>query len=140
MKHVLSRLTNNGLLVEQKLGRMLATSVGPTYQDARKAYQSYLGEWQSKIDSVADLLGRMNTADAEVAATVHFASKQLKQSSKKAPTELEVLDYVMEWKKRRRPPLDRGEIAMSIRRLNVLGWLEATPSDDLPVSDELMTA
>jgi O-acetyl-ADP-ribose deacetylase (regulator of RNase III) len=35
VKNILSRLINNGLIVERKLGRMLATGVGPTYADAR---------------------------------------------------------------------------------------------------------
>lgn len=140
MKHVLSRLTNNGLIVEKKLGRMLATVIGPTYQDAKKAYGDYLNEWQPKIDAVADLLVRMNTNDAEIAATVHFASKQLGLTKHRKPTESEVLEYVMDWKKRRRPPLDRDEVALAIRRLNVLGWLDVEASKDLPVSEESMTA
>jgi uncharacterized protein YwgA/O-acetyl-ADP-ribose deacetylase (regulator of RNase III) len=140
MKQVLSRLTNNGLIVEQKLGRMLSTTIGPTYQDARRAYEDYLNEWQPKIDAVADLLVRMSTNDAEIAATVHFAAKQIGLQKGRKPTEIEVLQYVMDWKKRRRPPLNEAEVALAIRRLNVLGWLDAEPSKDLPVSEDLMIA
>lgn len=140
MKPLLSRLTNNGLIVEQKLGRMLATRVGPTYADAKKAYEDYLREWQPKITAVADLLMRMSTDDAEVAATAHFAAKQLRVAQKRRPTEIEVLRYVMDWKRRRRVQLKEVDVALAIRRLNMLGWLDAEPSSDLPVSDELMIA
>lgn len=139
MKQVLSRLTNNGLIVERQLGKMIATTIGPTYVDAKKTYEGYLHEWQPKIDAVAELLARMNTDDAEIAATVHFAAKQVALAQRRKPTETEVLRYVMDWKKRRRPPLNEVDVALAIRGLNMLGWLEAEP-DELPVSEDLMIA
>lgn len=140
VKQVLVRLINNGLIVEQKRGRMLATNVGPTYGDAKKAYEPFLSKWQTQITAVADLVVRMNTDDAELAATVHFAAKSLRQKSDQQPSELEVLQYVQDWKQRRRPPLREADIALAIRRLNILGWLDAKPSGDLPVSEEAMIA
>ena len=140
MKPLLSKLTNNGLILELKRGRMLATTVGPTYADAKKAYEEYLKEWQPKIEAVADLMVRMSTDDAEVAATAHFASRQLRASEGRRSTEMEVLRYVMDWKRRRRVPLNEPDVALSIRRLNMLGWLDVEPSKDLPVSEELMIA
>jgi len=139
-KQVLTRLINNGLITERKLGRMLAAFVGPTYVDARKAYESFLTESQSKIASVADLIVRMNTDDAEIAATVHFAAKSLRQAHKRKPTEMHVLEFVRDWKQRRRPPLKDTDVALAIRRLNILGWLEIEPSVELPVPEELMIA
>jgi uncharacterized protein YwgA len=44
VKHVLSSLINNGLIVERKLGHMFAAQVGPTYVDARKGYESFLSQ------------------------------------------------------------------------------------------------
>src|SRR5437899_878663 len=38
LKKVLTRLVNNGLLEEQPMGRMIRLSVGPTFDDARRAY------------------------------------------------------------------------------------------------------
>lgn len=140
VKKVVVRLVNNGLIAERKLGRMLRTIVGPTYADAKKAYEQYLVEWQPKITAVADLVVRMNTDDAEVAATVHFAARSLRERHGRQATETEVLNYVLEWKQRRRPPLDEAEVALAIRRLNMLGWLDAAPSPDLPVPDEAMIA
>lgn len=140
VKKVLVRLVNNGLIVEQKRGRMLATGVGPTYRDAKKAYEPFLTKWQKQIEAVADLVVRMNTDDAELAATVHFAAKNLRQRSGQKPSELEILQYVKDWKQRRRPPLNETDIAVAIRRLNILGWLDAKPSADLPVPEEAMIA
>jgi hypothetical protein len=140
MKQVLSSLINNGLIVERKLDRMLATRVGPTFVDARRGYESFLVQWQSQIARVVDLVVRMNTNDAEIAATVHFAASRLREANPHPPTEAEILDYVMEWKIRRRPPLDKGEVALAIRRLNVLGWIAAAPSDSLSLPEEAMIA
>jgi uncharacterized protein YwgA/O-acetyl-ADP-ribose deacetylase (regulator of RNase III) len=140
VKQVLARLINNGLIVERKLGRMLATDVGPTYVDAKKSYERFLVQWRDQIASVADLMVRMNTDDAEIAATVHFAAKSLRGLEGRQPSELEVLQYVQNWKQRRRPPLKDADIALTIRRLNVLGWLDAKPSPELPVPEEAMIA
>jgi uncharacterized protein YwgA/O-acetyl-ADP-ribose deacetylase (regulator of RNase III) len=140
VKQVLSKLINNGLIVERKLGRMLSTDVGPTYSDARRAYEGFLSRWQSQIAKVVDLIVRMNTDDAEVAATVHFAANRLREARGTAPTESEILNYVMQWKIRRRPPLNDSDVALAIRRLNVLGWIEAVPSEDLPLLEEAMIA
>ncbi len=140
VKQVLTRLINNGLIVERKLGRMLATDVGPTYEDAKKAYERFLMQWQSQITAVADLVVRMNTDDAELAATVHFAAKNLRGQEGRQPSELEVLRYVQNWKQRRRPPLKDTDIALAIRRLNILGWLDVKPSPELPVPEEALIA
>jgi len=140
VKQVLSSLINNGLIVERKLGRMLATDVGPTYADARRGYESFLAQWQSQIAKVVDLIVRMNTDDAEIAATVHFAANRLREASPNRPTEAEILEYVMQWKLRRRPPLNDRDVALAIRRLNVLGWIDAVPSETLPLSEEAMIA
>jgi hypothetical protein len=82
----------------------------------------------------------MNTDDAEIAATVHFAANRLREASRQQPTEVEILDYVMQWKLRRRPPLNEGDVALAIRRLNVLGWIDATPTVALPLPEEAMIA
>lgn len=140
VKQVLSSLINNGLIVERKLGKMLATDVGPTFADARRGYESFLARWQEQIARVVDLVVRMNTGDAEIAATVHFAANRLREANASQPTEAEILDYVMQWKIRRRPPLDEGDVALAIRRLNVLGWIDATPSETLPLPEEAMIA
>jgi hypothetical protein len=119
---------------------MLQTEVGPTYDDAKRGYETFLKEWQSQIARVVDLVVRMNTDDAEIAATVHFAASRIRDSKGDRPTEAEVLSYVKQWKLRRRPPLEDTDVALAIRRLNVLGWIDAVPSEDLPVLEEALIA
>ena len=55
LKGVIPRLVNNGLIREEQLGRMFAMKVGPTFEDARKAYLSDLVKWESIIEKTADL-------------------------------------------------------------------------------------
>lgn len=78
---------------------------------------------------------RMRTDQAEAAATVHFTAAELSLTKDAKPTELDVLDEVMKWKQRRRPPFDAAQVAMTIRSLAMLGWLDVRPSTDLPVSE-----
>jgi hypothetical protein len=49
-------------------------------------------------------------------------------------------NYVKQWKVRRRPPLNDSDVALAIRRLNVLGWIVAVPSAALPLPEEAMIA
>lgn len=136
LKRHLSALVNNGLIREERLGRMLAVCTGPTFADARRAYAEQLGRWRDAMDKIADLFLRIDTHQAEVAATVHFAAAELKQTASAKPREMDILRRVMEWKQRRRPPLDEKEVALAIRNLNMLSWIGAEVSDDLPVSEE----
>jgi uncharacterized protein YwgA/O-acetyl-ADP-ribose deacetylase (regulator of RNase III) len=136
LKKRITALVNNGLIQEERLGRMFAIRVGHTFRDAQRAYKEQIENWRSAIDKVADLFMRMRTEQAEIAATVHFATCELRQRSAELPTETAVLREVMAWKQKRRPPLSEKEVALSIRSLNILSWLGATVSNDLPVSEE----
>jgi O-acetyl-ADP-ribose deacetylase (regulator of RNase III) len=107
LTHVIARLANNGLIHEEQLGRMLAVRPGPTFQDAKKTFGSSLAAWESAIDRVSDLFLRMRTSQAEVAATVHFVAKELSTGVTRA-TEADVLRAAVEWKQRRRPPIEEG--------------------------------
>jgi uncharacterized protein YwgA len=138
LKGQIVKLVNNGLIREQRLGKMFAVAVGPTFADARAAYRRDIEEWSSIIEKLADLFMRMRTNQAEVAATVHFAAKALFERTHDAPTESEVLSEVMQWKQRRRPPLNAPEVALAIRNLNMLSWLRAKPSKDLPLNEEVL--
>lgn len=138
LKAVETKLVNNGLIKEERFGRMLRVRVGPTYQDAQKMYSDELARWDVMVDKIADLFLRMPTKDAEVAATVHFAFVSLGEATQRIPTEQEVLDEVMKWKQKRRPPLQREEVAKMIRSLNVLGWVNLKASRDLPVSEKAL--
>jgi O-acetyl-ADP-ribose deacetylase (regulator of RNase III)/uncharacterized protein YwgA len=138
LKGQLTRLVNNGLIREEHMGQMFAVRVGPTFADARAAYQHEIERWSEIIDKLADLFMRMRTNQAEVAATVHFAAKALTDRTHETPTETEVLAEVKQWKQKRRPPLNEAEVALAIRNLNMLGWLHAKPSSDLPLNEEAL--
>ena len=136
LKGLTARLINNGLIREEKLGRMLGIRVGPTFKDARKAYEADLRRWEAIIEKTADLFMRLDTKQAEVVATVLFAAQALRDREKTKPSESDVLKAVMDWKQRRRPPLEEPEVALTVRNLAALKWLQVQPSTDLPLPDE----
>jgi O-acetyl-ADP-ribose deacetylase (regulator of RNase III) len=136
LKRRTTSLVNNGLICEEQLGRMFAVKVGPTYADAQRAYREQIEHWSPVIEKTADLFMRLNTNQAEVAATVHFASRELTRHAAEPPTESAILREVLNWKQKRRPPLESKEVALTIRSLNMLSWLGAKASDDLPISEE----
>jgi uncharacterized protein YwgA/O-acetyl-ADP-ribose deacetylase (regulator of RNase III) len=138
LKSIVTRLVNNGLIREEQLGRMFAVKVGPTFVDARKAYLHELAQWESIIEKTTDLFMRMQTRQSEVVATVLFAANILTNRKKEQPSEKEVLTEVMQWKQKRRLPLDNSEVAYTIRNLAALRWLKVKPSSDLPIQDEVM--
>jgi len=136
LKKRITMLVNNGMISEKKLGRMLAIRVGPTFNDARRVYADQLQKWHPTLDKIADLFMRMSTQQAEVAATVHFASRELQGIPDAHPTEKNVLDTVLKWKQKRRPPLEEKTVAMTVRHLNMLSWIGARASADLPITEE----
>jgi len=138
VKSLITRLVNHGLVQEEPIGRMLSVKPGPSFPDAARAYRGELRQWEPTIDRIADLFLRMRTPQAEVAATVYFAAAALARNTKRKPSEAEVLAEVKRWKQRRRPPLRDEDIARSIRNLNVLGWLDVKPSEELPLPKEVL--
>jgi uncharacterized protein YwgA len=136
VKGLITRLANNGLIREEHLGKMFCVKVGPTYQDARQAYQDDLRRWDAIISKIADLFMRLRTPQSEIVSTILFAAQTLYVDKKEQPTETDVLTEVMNWKQRRRPPLEKGEVAYTIRNLAALRWLKVSPSADLPLPPE----
>jgi uncharacterized protein YwgA len=128
VKRQVTALVNNGLIREERLGQMFAVQVGQTFEDARRAYAGQLDAWRDPLAKIVDLFMRMNTPQAEIAATVHFAAKELKQRGKNETSEVDILREVMAWKQRRRPPLDEKDVALTIRNLNMLSWIGAKVS------------
>jgi hypothetical protein len=78
---------------------------------------------------------RMTSRQAEVAATVHFATNELCAARIGPVSELDVFPAVQEWKGRRKPPLTDTEMASAIRNLAILGWLKVRPSPALAVPE-----
>lgn len=131
LKTKLTKLVNNGLIEEEQLGNMFMVKVGNTFQDARKVYKKEIESKEEIIEKLTDLFCRLNTKQGEIAATVHFAWKTMKTRPGSKPSEEDVLNEVMNWKQKRRPPYDKLEIAKAVRNLAVHGWLDIEPSDRL---------
>jgi predicted transcriptional regulator len=115
---------------------MFNVKVGPTFSDARKAYAKDLEQWEGIISKTADLFMRINTRQAEIIATILFAVHLVRQAGIQKPTELNVFEEVMKWKIKRKPPLDKKEVALAIRNLAALGWLNVNSSKELPLPEE----
>lgn len=137
LKSVLGRLINNGLVVEtERSGKFFEVQPGPTYRDAREHFKDQLRQWVPMIEKVADLLLRFpTTADLEIGATALFVAKKIAGERRDIPTEREIFDATMAWKAKRRPPVDADHVALTVRQLTVMGWIDARASDDLPVRD-----
>ena len=98
-----------------------------------------LEQWNPIIEKVVDLFLRMDTHQAEIVATVLFAARALESGSKELPTERQILEAVMQWKQRRKPPLTESDVAWTIRNLAMSDWLQVKASMDLPLpEDELL--
>ena len=136
MKKMETRLTNNGLISEAKLGRMMVIHPGRTFEDARQVYASDLNQWETIMERITDLFMRMDTRQAELTTTVLYSARHLVQPKNGMVSEKDVLYAVFDWKKRRKPPLDYSEVAYTIRNLAALGWLNVQASDDLPLPEE----
>ncbi|MGD1018104.1 MAG: macro domain-containing protein [Verrucomicrobiia bacterium] len=138
LKGVTARLINNGLLVEEQQGKMFNVHVGRTFTDASKSYALDLERWEPIIERTADLFMRLDSQQAEIAATVLFAARSTAGTEHDKPTERQVFDEVMKWKQRRRPPLNEQEVASTIRNLAALGWLNVKASEDLPLPEDIL--
>jgi O-acetyl-ADP-ribose deacetylase (regulator of RNase III)/uncharacterized protein YwgA len=136
LKLAQSKLINNNLLQEERLGKMFEIKVGTSFDEARKRYHVFLEKYTSVIEKTADLFMRVDTTQAEILATVIFTADALKKNSKSPISETDVLEAVMQWKQRRKPPLGEAAIASTIRNLGMLHWLDVQPDNKLPVSEE----
>ena len=130
LKRIQTRLLNHGVIREERRGRMFEIHTGPSYQDAETHFRDDLTKWEPQIERVADLFLRLNTKQSEILASAHYAAKALEHRPEQV-TERDVVDEVMRWKIRRKPPLEEHDVADAIRVLNVLEWTSVAPSDGL---------
>ncbi len=143
LKRLQTRLVNNGLVIESRRGNMFEIRTGPTYGDAVERYRSKLERWREALERTADLLVRVSTAsEAEVLASADFVARELtarsQRQQREPPTEQDVVVGVLDWKIRRKPPLEEAEVAAAVRKLNVLGWVDLKPSKELQHRDEFV--
>src|SRR5262249_3671645 len=114
LKKLETRLANNGLIVEERLGRMMRVRTRPTYIYEQLAYGKDLARWNPILERVADLFMRMDTQQAELTSTVLFAAHQLAETRTDEVSEKDVLYAAFEWKHRRKPPLEFEDVSYAI--------------------------
>lgn len=137
VKETLSVLANNNLIYEQQLGKMTALKIGSEFQKAKEKFQEEICSFEKKIDKTVDLFSRIkSTEQAEEVTTILFASRQLKSEPNQSVSELDVYNYILNWKKSwdnsRKAPI----VASGIRNLEMLGWLKLEYSESLPTLNE----
>ena len=136
LKKIETRLINDNLLQEERLGRMFMVKVGPNYARIRKQFESTVSQWGTILNKTVDLFSRVNTDQAEIIATVLFAASEFRMAKKSVPSETDILASVMEWKQKRRPPLETKEVVSTIRNLAILRMLHVHHDTNLQVFDE----
>jgi len=118
---------------------MLAVQPGPSFADAVARYHTKIAPHEQAIQHVTDLLARLDSDATELAATVHFATTALQSELGRTPSDLEALQRIQHWKRRRRPPLNDRDVVAAIRDLAALGWIQITATD-LPPGDAASVA
>lgn len=137
LKRLTATLVNNGLIEEEWKDQRIEVRVGPAFESARETFASTLCEWEDTLEMVSDLFLRMRGRQPEIAATVHYAAHHL---TSEGASEEDVFHAVMDWKQRRKPPLPEDQVALAIRHLNLLGWLDAAFSPGLVEDDAIDVA
>lgn len=140
LKAIQTKLINNGILAETKVGSMFEVRTGPAYRSVVRRRQDEIKPYAEEIERTADLMLRIDTKRAEAFASAHFAAALLAHAKGDRPTEAEVLAQVMRWKSRRRPPLVEKDAAEAVRSLSILGWLDVEFSEALPAYDDFPDA
>ena len=138
VKRLISRLANNGLIDEVSSGRLIAIKPGPTFDAAQLAYSGDIAWWDDLIEKVVDLFIRINLDQAEIISTVLFAADELRDHLGSIPSERQVVDAVMEWKRRRKPPIDEAVVAEWVRDLATLKWLRVKASNDISLASDAL--
>jgi O-acetyl-ADP-ribose deacetylase (regulator of RNase III)/uncharacterized protein YwgA len=123
LKRILTALTNNGLVAESRMGRMLATVPGATYRDGVRSFDSRDVPWRSGVAEVVNLVFGLDSRAIEVLATVLYVHREFARGSA-SPSRLGITAEVLAWKQRRRPPFSENEVDVSLERLGVGGWLD----------------
>ncbi|HSZ69333.1 MAG TPA: macro domain-containing protein [Solirubrobacteraceae bacterium] len=135
LTRIVSTLVNNDLLEEVACGQKIELRVGDTYASALVAYEEDLDRWREGIRRAADLLARLKARDAEIAATAHLVASEAAAGSGQPPSDEDVLNEVMEWKRRKKPPLREDEVLSAIHSLAMLGWIEVDHSENVRVDE-----
>lgn len=128
LNRFIATLQNNGLVTEQKRGQMFHIQVGPSFKSSLERYRNEIADWSSELRRVFDLFHRMNTSDAELAASVHFAATHILNVN---ASEMDVVQQVDDWKNKQNRKFPKDQVADVVRHLNVEGWIDAEYSPRL---------
>ena len=126
LKQVTTKLVNNGVLAESRSGRSIVVRPGIAFRDAERVFAERSVPWSGAIQRVAELLRGASTRQAEVLATVHYASQAIEQAQRLDRDA--VLAYASQWKQRRVPPLSANELDWALDALTTGGWIQPVPS------------
>ena len=117
MEKIISRLINNGLIREEKFGRVRAIKVGPSYASTRMIYESELEKWVPINERVAKLIIDVGTRSMGVAATIHFIAINHEQKSGEKPTKEDIINQLHKWRHRKRFSLNEDKISQIMQQL-----------------------
>ena len=127
-------LSNANYMIEKENGRMTETIVSPHFKFPRNEFTD---EEIKAADRAIDLLSRIkNTDQAEMIATVLFSYDELKEKANHEPTDIEVFNHVLNWKKRWRENKEE-EIIRTIWNLASLGWMAPVWSGEIQMEDDI---
>ena len=120
-------LSNANLIYEKSFGNMIEVTVDKGFKLHSDEYSI---EEINAVNRTVDLFSRVkNTVQAEMIATVIYAFDQLK-SRNNYVSDVDVYEYVMEWKKRR-SDFRQEEVCDTIINLAMLGWINIEFSNKL---------
>jgi O-acetyl-ADP-ribose deacetylase (regulator of RNase III)/uncharacterized protein YwgA len=132
VKDALHDFANRNWVQEKPLGKMMALSVSPEYERDRSKFADVLNAQRARIAKTVDLFSRIKSTDqAEEVTTVLFASKQLKCGDReKEIDDSQLLDYILQWKKKWRTEEKQQSVREAIRSLVILGWMKARLAEE----------
>jgi len=126
-------LSNANMISEKKFGKMVAVEATSGFKLDKSKFSDT--EFIA-VNKTIDLFSRIKSTDqAEMISTVLFSADELLKKSVSA-SEKDVYNFVTEWKPQWLET-KATDISESVRNLAILGWINVTPSIDLPHALEL---
>lgn len=127
-------LSNANYMTEKQTGKMTETIVSPSFVFPREEFTE---QEMNAANRAVDLLSRIKSTDhAEMIATVLFSYDELKEQNSYEPTDADVFQHVLNWKKRWKG-LKEEEIQSTILNLAALGWMSPLASGVFAEEDDL---
>ena len=106
---------------------MFEVQVVSTYADAVAQVRDRMEPYRDAVERTVDLMARMDTSAAEVAATVHFVAAEALRATGEVPKLSDVLERVEGWKPGR---FKTEEVVDAVALLCMRGWSKISVDDD----------